>query len=159
MKKLAILIFSHGLALGAGWLAFRGPDIQSAPGNETAARITKKPRSVDDAEGRRVLAEMRQGWGTEIRPAPGAVSRDSIQATIARGKIEARRQQAEELEEIRKRSLAVELPADPAAALAKLAAGPEIRDTRHSPSPGCGRTQRQRCVSSKPPRCWPATPT
>ena len=128
MKKLAILLFSHGLALGAGWLAFRGTDIQSAPRNETAARITKKPRSDDDAEGRRVLAEMRQGWGTEIRQT-GRLTPESIHATLARGQLEARRQQAEELEEIRKRSLAVVLPADPAAALAKLAAGPEIRDT------------------------------
>lgn len=72
---------------------------------------------------------MRQGWGTEIRPTPDAVTRESIPTTIARAKLEQRRQQAEELEEIRKRSLAVVLPADPAAALTKLAAGPEIRDT------------------------------
>lgn len=128
MKKLALLLFSHGLALGAGWLAFRGPAVTTAPGDAPAARITKKPRKADDAEGRRVLAEMRQGWGTAAPPAPGMPTRESVQTTLARAKLDARRQQAEELEEIRKRSLAVVLPADPAAALAKLAAGPEIRD-------------------------------
>jgi hypothetical protein len=129
MKKLALLLVSHGLALGAGWLTFRGPEIAADPENVPAARLTKKPRPADDAEGRRVLAEMRQGWGTESRPPPGTHARESVQTTLAKVKEESRRQQAEELEEIRKRSLAVVLPADPAAALAKLAAGPEILDT------------------------------
>lgn len=125
----ALLLVSHGLAIGAGWLAFRGPERTTAPQNETATRLTKRPRSPGGAEGRRLLTEMRQGWGTGIRPAATALNRQSIQTSVESGRLEARRLQAEELEEIRRRSQAVALPADPAAALAELALGPEIRDT------------------------------
>lgn len=120
------------MALLAGWLAFRAP-VTGPDGDGAATKglaLKSADRRAEAEEGRRLLEEMREGWGTVITVSPqarpsGVPERPSIETM----KEEMRQKQAEELAEIRKRSLAVVLPADPAAELARLVAGPEGRDS------------------------------
>lgn len=69
MRRPIILLLTHGLALALGWMVFRGPELAGpAPGNDATARETKRSHTAELEEGRRVLAEMRQGWGTGSHP-------------------------------------------------------------------------------------------
>jgi hypothetical protein len=135
MKKPVVLLLSHGLALGVGWLAFRGLPVTAAgPGNNGAQRTARSSRSTDGEEGRRLLAEMRQGWNTTAKAAdwqaakalPSGKSAADFDRSYAK-------QEAALVADIWQRSLKVVLPADPAAALTKLVSelkgGREFLDT------------------------------
>jgi hypothetical protein len=68
MKTPVVLLLSHGLALGVGWLAFRGlPVTVAGPENNEPQRTARSSRSSAGEEGRRVLAEMQQGWNTTAK--------------------------------------------------------------------------------------------
>lgn len=60
----SVLVATHLLAVGIGWLAFQaaGSGSGAAAGETGAAAATRTPRPDELAEGRRILAEMRKGW-------------------------------------------------------------------------------------------------
>ena len=135
MKTPVVLLLSHGLALGVGWLAFRGLPLTAAGSeNNGPQRTARSSRSAAGEEGRRVLADMRQGWNTTAKAeywlAAQALPLGKSGADLERSFAE---QEAKLAADIWQRSLKIVLPADPAAALAKLVSelkgGPEFLDT------------------------------
>ncbi|MES2923157.1 MAG: hypothetical protein V4819_16495 [Verrucomicrobiota bacterium] len=133
MKKTVGVLLSHALALAVGWVAFRGGErADGVAKTEAAHRVTKTQRTDDAEQGRRVLAEMRQAWGTGAAAAATVQSRTqrpSAESMIRKMREDSRRQEDEELGAIRQQMQTVVLPADPAAELTRLIAGPEIKNT------------------------------
>lgn len=127
MTKLLLLV-THALALGAGWFVLQDteiPESVSDPHGKPAAKVMRD-RHADLEEGKRLLREMRAGWETEKKYEATAASGDPAMQSHGDllGEMEERR--ARKLEEIRKLSLSVVLPADPAAGL-KALGGDELQ--------------------------------
>lgn len=127
MKKL-LLVLTHTLALGAGWLAFRSPagaEVSLAAREEPSGK-SRRDRNADREEGRRLLKEMRAGWGTEARVEAveeARAARPGGQASIDKLLRDHRTEMAEEMDKILKQAAATVLPADPAAEMERLKKG------------------------------------
>lgn len=118
----ALLLVTHALALGAGWFALReaGNEDGAAPtGGKPAAKV-ERDRRADLEEGKRLLREMRAGWGTQQKYEAAAASGDLATQDHHTMLREMEERRAKKLEEIRKLSLSVVLPADPAEGLKTL---------------------------------------
>jgi hypothetical protein len=121
--KIVVLLASHALLFGAGWLAFRGTqEAVPAPGNSQKGSL--RTRDAGKEEGRRLVKEMRAVWGTQLEAENSADYRE--QQRREADKPRGRNPVEEEFEKILKLSAEVQLPADPAAEMKRLEKG----DTR-----------------------------
>ncbi|WP_035611243.1 hypothetical protein [Haloferula sp. BvORR071] len=123
MKK-PVLISTHLLALGAGWLAFQAAGSAQDGGSSSSGgeHASRSERRDGQAEGRRLLSEMRKSWRAEEAAidksrtfAPEPPSPSSPEAIQQ----EREQQQAHE-KKVFDLAASLSLPADPAAELKKL---------------------------------------
>lgn len=121
--KIVLLLASHALLFGAGWLVFKETQ-EGSPAGETSQRGKLRGRDVEKEEGRRLVKEMRTVWGTQAEAEQSADYREKQrrEADKPRGPSAV----DGEMEKILKLSAGVKLPADPATEMKRLEKG----DTR-----------------------------
>lgn len=125
--KNTLLLVTHALALGAGWFALRDVGVEDGAGQadgRPAAKV-ERDRHADLEEGKRLLREMRAGWATQKKHEEAAASGDPEKQDHPAMLREMDERRAKKLEEIRKQSLSVVLPADPTEGL-KILGGDEL---------------------------------
>lgn len=126
LMKKPLLLMTHALALGAGWFVLRDTGATGGhehPEGKQAAKV-ERDRHADLEDGKRLLREMRAGWGTQQKYETAPV--DPSKRDFGEVQREDAERRAKKLEDIRKLSLSVVLPADPAEGL-KTLGGDELQ--------------------------------
>ncbi|QJE97046.1 hypothetical protein [Luteolibacter luteus] len=121
----AVLLATHALALGAGWLVLWDGGLSPGIGHADGGVTTKveRDRKADLEEGKLLLREMRIGWETQKKYE--AEPQDPAERDFGEVRREDAERRAKKLEEIRKLSLSIVLPNDPVEGL-KTIGGDEI---------------------------------
>jgi hypothetical protein len=123
--KIIVLLASHALVFGAGWLAFRDPGEGSTAAIPagTSQKDSRRNRDADREEGRRLVKEMRAAWGIQVEAERAADYRAGQKRKAAEPSPGPQDLLSREFEKILKLSSEVVLPADPAAEMKRLKMG------------------------------------
>ena len=121
--RIAILLASHALLFGAGWLAFRDSGERSVADNPAVSPRDRRNREAEREEGRRLVKEMREAWGTKAEAESAADYRAEQAQKAGKPSSDSRDLVTREFEKIRKLSTGMVLPADPVAEVKRLREG------------------------------------